>query len=322
MLRIGPYCIEHPVMLAPMAGVTDRPYRQLCRAHGAAYSVSEMLSCDLSLLRTAKTKYRMNHTGEQRPVVAQIAGSDPEEMAAAAQHNVRNGAQIIDINMGCPAKKVARKSCGSALLEFPERVRDIIKATCEAVDVPVTLKTRLGLDHQRINIHEIADIAQRCGISALFVHARNKQQKFTGRADFSEFRALKNHLDIPLIANGDIDGPEKAAQVIELTGCDAIMVGRAALGNPWIFQQIRKYLQTGEHLPTPDHDEVVQTMYNHVLNMHDFYGEQRGVRMARKHIKWFLQRIGQLEWARTINRIEQADHQLHEIRRCALNKVA
>jgi tRNA-dihydrouridine synthase B len=320
--HIGPHPIEHPVMLAPMAGVTDRPFRQLCRQLGASYAVSEMLSCDLSLLKTAKTRYRMNHDGEPGPIAVQIAGSDPEQMAAAAVMNAANGAQIIDINMGCPQKKVAKKNCGSALLADPALVKDILQAVIGAVDIPVTLKTRLGIDQEHLNITEIAGMAEQCGISALFIHGRTKQQKYRGHSDYQLIKAVKQAAGIPVIANGDIDSAEKASEVLTYTGCDGIMIGRAAQGNPWIFRHIRHFLQTGEQLPPPDQAEIIQVMHDHVHHLHEFYGSERGYRMAKKHIKWFLANTHLNHMARSILSINDAEEQLKFINQHLLKKVA
>ncbi|MFC3193669.1 tRNA dihydrouridine synthase DusB [Marinicella sediminis] len=319
---IGPYPIEHPVMLAPMAGVTDRPFRQLCRQLGASYAVSEMLSCDLSLLKTAKTRYRMNHDGEPGPIAVQIAGSDPEQMAKAAVLNVAHGAQLIDINMGCPQKKVARKNCGSALMANPLLIRDILQAVANAVKVPVTLKTRLGIDAEHQNILEVAELAEQSGIQALFIHGRTKQQRYRGHSDFKLIKEVKQTIGIPVIANGDIDTPEKAEQVLRETACDGIMIGRAAQGNPWVFQQIKHFLQTGERLSSPDPVEIIQVMHDHVVNLHEFYGSQRGFRMAKKHIKWFLANTDLNHLARTLLKIEDAEEQLTFINQHILKKVA
>lgn len=309
-------------MLAPMAGITDRPFRQLCKQLGASYAVSEMLSCDLSLLKTAKSRYRRNHDGEPQPIAVQIAGSEPEKMANAAIENVKNGAQIIDINMGCPAKKVAKKKCGSALLSDPQLVEQIIQKTVSSVSVPVTLKTRLGIDNDNKNIMEIARIAEHNGIQALFIHGRTKNQKYHGTADYRLIAEVKKNATIPIIANGDIDSPEKAVQVLETTNCDGLMIGRAAQGNPWVFREITHFLETGQHCPKPTSQEIITVMYNHVKQLHDFYGEHRGCRIARKHIKWFLEHLKLLPIARLINQIEQAEEQLEFIRLKLLQKVA
>lgn len=319
---IGPYQIKHPVMLAPMAGVTDRPFRQLCKQLGASYAVSEMLSCDLSLLKTAKTQYRMNHQGEPGPIAVQIAGSDPEQLAQAAQLNVKNGAQIIDINMGCPQKKVAKKQCGSALLAYPDLIEDILTQVVNAVDVPVTLKTRLGVDDDNQNIIQIAQTAEQAGIKALFIHGRTKTQKYQGSASYELIAAVKQAINLPVIANGDIDTPEKALKVISQTQCDGIMVGRAAQGNPWIFQQIKQYLSKGEIIKPPSDHEILTVMSQHIANLHDFYGPDRGYRMARKHIKWFLANTQLNHMARKLMTINNAEEQLLFINQNLLRQVA
>ena len=321
-LAIGPHLIEHPVMLAPMAGVTDRPFRQLCRNLGASYAVSEMLSCDLSLLKTAKTKYRMNHEGEPGPIAVQIAGSDPLKLAKAAQVNVDNGAQIIDINMGCPQKKVAKKNCGSALLSDPSLVSQICKQVVEAVSVPVTLKTRLGIDSENKNIKLIAQLAEESGIVALFIHGRTKAQKYQGYSEYDIIAEVKNLISIPVIANGDIDSPEKALLVMKKTQCDAIMIGRAAQGNPWIFEQIKVFLTTGQIPEKPNRAEITQVMYQHIKNLHDFYGPTNGCRIARKHIKWFLKDLDLDPMTRILMKIESAEEQLLFIHQNLLHKVA
>ncbi len=321
-LNIGPYHIEHPVMLAPMAGVTDRPFRQLCRNLGASYAVSEMLSCDLSLLKTAKTQYRMNHDGEPGPIAVQIAGSDPKKMATAAQFNVDNGAQIIDINMGCPQKKVAKKKCGSALLSDPRLVADICRHVVNATQAPITLKTRLGIDSDHKNIMEIAHIAEQAGITALFIHGRTKEQKYQGRSEYDLIAAVKKQISIPVIANGDIDSPEKALAVIKQTQCDAIMIGRAAQGNPWIFEQVNSYLTTGQIPKKPSQTEIIQVMYEHIKNLHDFYGPITGCRIARKHIKWFLKGLDLDPITCKLMKIKSAEEQLLFINQNLLHKVA
>ncbi|MEZ5495842.1 MAG: tRNA dihydrouridine synthase DusB [Gammaproteobacteria bacterium] len=322
VLKIGSFTLPNPVALAPMSGVTDRPFRQLCRKLGAGYVVSEMLTCDLSLLKSAKTQFRLNHDGEPSPIVTQIAGADPEKVVEAAKFNVENGSQIIDINMGCPAKKVYRKSCGSALMAYPELVKDILQATVESVDCPVTLKMRLGIDSDTINVMEIAEIAQNCGIKALFIHGRTRIQKYTGKADYSQIKLVKKNSDIPVIANGDIDSPQKAAQVFEDTNCDGIMIGRAAQGNPWIFREILHFLQTGKILPEPSNDEIIQTMFEHVENLHQFYGEYKGMMIARSHIGWFLKRANKKSIARKLYTIDNAEEQLSFIYNNLMRKAA
>ena len=314
--------MPNPVALAPMSGVTDRPFRQLCRKLGAGYLVSEMLTCDLSLLKSAKSRYRMNHEGEPGPIVTQIAGSDPEKLANAAQFNVKNGSQIIDINMGCPAKKVYKKSCGSALLAHPELVKDILQATVQAIDCPVTLKIRLGIDDDNINALEIAQIAQDCGVKALFIHGRTRVQKYKGNADYKHITFVKQNIDIPVIANGDIDSPQKAQAVFDQTGCDGIMIGRAAQGNPWIFSEVLHFLKTGELLPRPSDSEIIQTMYEHVENLHGFYGQYKGMMIARSHIGWFLKQIDQKPLARELFKITDAEKQLYFITENLMRRAA
>ena len=289
-LTIGPYRFEAPLALAPMAGVTDRPFRQLCRGLGAAMTVSEMVSSKPELQQTRKSRLRRDHRGEPRPVIVQIAGADPEMMAEAARFNVDQGAQIIDINMGCPAKKVCRVAAGSALLRNEVRVGRILSAVVEAVQVPVTLKTRTGWSRQQRNLPRIARIAEDCGIAALTVHGRTREDRYEGEAEYETIRALRNGLGIPLIANGDIDSPKKARAVMDFTGADAIMIGRAAQQRPWIFRQIRHYLLTGEVLPEPGLEQRRAWLMQHLRNLYDFYGELQGLRIARKHIAWQLGR--------------------------------
>ncbi len=314
--------MPNSIALAPMSGVTDRPFRQLCRKLGAGYLVSEMLACDLSLLKSAKSRFRLNHEGEPGPIVTQLAGSDPEKLAIAAQFNVKNGSQIIDINMGCPAKKVTKKSCGSALLAYPDLVKDILQATVQAVDCPVTLKIRLGIDDDSINALEIAQIAQDCGVQALFIHGRTRVQKYKGVADYKQIALVKQNIDIPVIANGDIDSPKKAQYVFEQTGCDGIMIGRAAQGNPWIFREVLHYLKTGELLPRPSEQEIIQTMVQHVENLHEFYGQYKGMMIARSHIGWFLKTANQKTIARELFTISDAEEQLAFIYNNFMRKVA
>jgi tRNA-dihydrouridine synthase B len=305
-----------------MSGVTDRPFRQLCRKLGAGYLVSEMLACDLSLLKSAKSQFRLNHDGEPGPIVTQIAGADPEKLAIAAQFNVQNGSQIIDINMGCPAKKVYKKSCGSALLAHPDLVKDILQATVQAIECPVTLKIRLGIDDSSINCLEIAQIAEECGVQALFIHGRTRIQKYKGFADYKHITLVKQNINIPVIANGDIDTPQKAQQVFEETGCDGIMIGRAAQGNPWIFREVLHFLETGNLLVRPSDDEIIQTMYQHVENLHDFYGQYKGMMIARSHIGWFLKQVNQQSIARELFRINDASEQLLFIQQNIMRKAA
>jgi tRNA-dihydrouridine synthase B len=287
-MQIGPYHIENPLALAPMVGVTDRFFRQLCRELGAGYVVTEMLASDPSLRDTTVARLRGDFTGEASPIVAQIAGSEPEWMADAARYNVEQGAQIIDINMGCPAKKVCNKLAGSALLCDPNQVRRILDAVVQAVEVPVTLKFRTGPNPKHRNGVQIAQMAEQAGIAALAVHGRTRSDRFKGEAEYQTIRSICSAVSIPVFANGDIETAEKASSVLAFTGADGLMVGRAAQGNPWIFREIRHFLDTGEHLSPPSALEVLQVMERHLDNLHRSYGEHCGVRVARKHIGWYL----------------------------------
>ena len=313
-MRIGPYNIENNLLLAPMAGVTDRPFRQLCRSLGAGLAVSEMISADASLWGTRKTVKRLDHEGEQLPISVQILGSDPDMMAQAARANVAMGAQIIDINMGCPAKKVCKRSAGSALLQDEPLVKAILQATVDAVDVPVTLKIRTGTDPQHRNGPRIAEIAQAAGIQALTVHGRTRACKFSGQAEYETIREIKETIAIPVIANGDIDSPQKAAEVLKITGADALMIGRAAQGRPWIFNEINTYLETGRHMPEPELNWVARILTEHVRQLYDFYGEYLGIRIARKHIAWYSKgRPGGAVFRNKINYSESTAQQLQAI---------
>ena len=286
-MRIGPHLIEPRVVLAPMAGVTDKPFRQLCKQLGAGLAVSEMTTSDPRFWNTAKSRHRMDHAGEPDPISVQIAGTVPSVMADAARHNVDQGAQIIDINMGCPAKKVCNAWAGSALMREPALVADILRAVVDAVDVPVTLKIRTGWAADRRNALEIARIAEDAGIAALAVHGRTRDQQYTGTAEYDTIAQVKAALSIPVMANGDIDSPRKAEAVLAHTGCDAVLVGRAAQGRPWIFREIAHYLATGEELPPPSLPEVRDILLGHLQHLHAFYGEVSGVRIARKHLGWY-----------------------------------
>jgi len=286
-MNIGPYTLPNNLFLAPMAGVTDRPFRQLCRRLGAGMVVSEMITANKALWASKKSLLRANHDGEPEPRSIQIAGTDPEMMALAAQHNVEQGAHIIDINMGCPAKKVCNVMAGSALLQNEGLVSDILTSVVNAVDVPVTLKIRTGWDRDNRNGVNIARIAEESGIQALAVHGRTRADAYRGEAEYETIAAIKSAVHIPIIANGDISSPEKAKQVLEYTQADAVMIGRAAQGNPWIFKQIEHYLTHGEHLSAPPIAEVRQTLIDHLHTLYEFYGDYTGVRMARKHIAWY-----------------------------------
>ena len=313
-MRIGPYQLDNPVILAPMAGVTDLPFRQLCMELGAGLTVSEMLSSNPRVWQTKKSQTRMGHADEPGIKAVQIAGCEPELMAHAAQHNVANGAQIIDINMGCPAKKVNKKLAGSALLQYPELVSEILHAVVNAVSVPVTLKIRTGWDPDHRNGVEIAQLAEQAGIQALAVHGRTRACMFKGTAEFDTIRAIKQAVSIPVIANGDIRNPEKAKAVLDYTGADAIMIGRGAQGNPWLFREIAHFLATGEHLAKPNATEVHRVVCDHVRKLHQHYGEFSGVRIARKHVGWYLQEQQPAsEFRRHFVAIENADEQLEAL---------
>ncbi|NND82571.1 MAG: tRNA dihydrouridine synthase DusB [Gammaproteobacteria bacterium] len=288
-MQIGPYKLPSPVIAAPMAGVTDKPYRRVCREHGAALVVSEMVTSRVDLRQSTKTRFRSDLAGEPEPVVVQIVGTDPAMLAAAAQYNVQNGAQIIDINMGCPAKKVCKKAAGSALLENEPLVEKILRATVAAVDVPVTLKIRTGSDPQNRNGPTIARIAEDSGVQSLTVHGRTRRCKFVGAVEYDTIAEIKQAISIPVVANGDIDSPQAARDVLNYTAADAVMIGRAAQGRPWLFGQIAAFLANGELVAMPDRATHQATILNHIAAIHDFYGASLGVRLARKHIKWYLQ---------------------------------
>lgn len=287
-MQIGPYTLNNALILAPMAGVTDQPFRQLCRQLGAGLTVSEMTSANPKLWHTRKSQLRRQHSGEPDPISVQIAGGDAEMMAAAAQQNYAEGAQIIDINMGCPAKKVCKKAAGSALLADEELVKKILETTVKAVPIPVTLKIRTGTHPDRRNALTIAQIAEDCGIQALAIHGRTRACGYTGAVEYTTIRQIKKAVSIPIIANGDIDSASKAHYVLEETGADGLMIGRAAQGCPWIFREIQHFLTTGTPLPEPAPEEVHDILIGHLHNLHQFYGELQGVRIARKHIGWYL----------------------------------
>ncbi len=287
-MRIGSYVLKNNLIVAPMAGVTDRPFRQLCKRLGAGMAVSEMVTSNSLLYGSAKTRRRANHEGEVDPISVQIAGADPVMMAAAARYNVENGAQIIDINMGCPAKKVCNVMAGSALLQNEMLVSRILAAVVEAVPgVPVTLKARTGWDKQHRNALSILRIAEDSGIQALALHGRTRACAYTGHAEYDTIAAVKAVARIPIVANGDITTPEKASYVLHYTGADALMIGRAAQGRPWIFREIEHYLRTGTHLPSPAIDEIHQVLREHMMDLYGFYGKEAGLRIARKHISWY-----------------------------------
>src|SRR5690348_3319759 len=286
-MQIGPYLIDPPLVLAPMAGVTDKPFRLLCKQLGAGLAVSEMTSADPSLWQTRKSLRRMDHAGEPEPVSVQIAGYDPAMLAEAARFNVANGAQLIDINMGCPAKKVCNVWSGSALLQDEKLVARILEAVVSAVDVPVTLKIRTGWNRENRNGVTIAKIAEAAGIAALAVHGRTRADLYEGDAEYETIAAIRDAIRIPVLANGDVDSPAKAKQVLDATKCDAVMIGRAAQGRPWIFREIAHFLATGETVPSPSPREVRDILLGHLDDLHAFYGELQGVRIARKHLGWY-----------------------------------
>lgn len=288
---IGQYEIANPLIVAPMAGVTDNPFRKLCKRMGAGHAVSEMMTADKALYARKKSLYRANFDGEIAPISAQIAGSEPEQLALAAKYQIDNGAQIVDINMGCPAKKVCKKLAGSALLQDEDLVARILDTVVAAVDAPVTLKTRLGYKNGEENIVRVAQRAEQAGIAAIAIHGRTREQMYTGIASHELIKTVKDNVSIPVIANGDIDSPEKAKDVLELTGADAIMIGRAAQGKPWIFRDIAHYFQTGEHLPAPSVQEIREILLAHLQALYAFYGEYSGCRIARKHIAWYTSGI-------------------------------
>ncbi|WP_373565859.1 tRNA dihydrouridine synthase DusB [Microbulbifer okhotskensis] len=307
---IGPYIIENPVILAPMAGVTDRPFRQLCRKLGAGLVVSEMVTADTRLWNSRKSRLRLDHGGEKAPISVQIAGGDPEMMAQAARENVRRGAQIVDINMGCPAKKVCKKAAGSALLRDEKLVADILQAVVQSVSVPVTLKIRTGWCPDSRNGVNVAKMAEDSGIAALAIHGRTRACGYHGQAEFDTIAEIVSKVKIPVFANGDITSAERAREVLDYTGASAVMIGRAAQGRPWIFREIAHYLATGERLPEPTLDEVRNILLAHLGELHQFYGEVMGVRIARKHVGWYLKTLADSEsFRKTFFQIESAEIQ-------------
>lgn len=310
-MQIGSHKLSNQLILAPMAGVTDRPFRQLCKNLGAGMAVSEMVSSNSLLWGSEKTKRRANHDGETDPRSVQIMGADPQMMAEAARYNADNGAQIIDINMGCPAKKVCNVAAGSALLQNEALVGNILDAVVTAVDIPVTLKIRTGWDTDNRNGVKIARIAESAGIQSLAVHGRTRACGYRGEAEFDTIAAIKAAINIPLVANGDITTPEKAKKVLDYTKADAVMIGRAAQGRPWIFREIDHFLKTGETLPEPEISEVRDILLEHLHNLYAFYGEYTGVRMARKHISWYSkgQRHG-AAFRQAVNKVESVERQL------------
>jgi tRNA-dihydrouridine synthase B len=310
-VQIGPYTLRNNVFVAPMAGVTDRPFRQLCKRLGAGYAVSEMAASNPRLWASEKSSRRTDHAGEMEPKAVQIAGADPHDLAECAKFNVERGAQVIDINMGCPVKKVCNNWCGSALLQHEDLVQRILDAVVNAVDVPVTLKFRTGWDRENKNALTIARMAEQAGIAMLTLHGRTRADGYKGEAEYDTIAAVKAAVRIPVVANGDITTPDKAKFVLEYTGADAVMIGRAAQGRPWICREIDYFLRTGDYLPPPQVDEVRELMNEHLPAHYAFYGEYLGVRTARKHIGWYVEDLpGGEEFRQRMNRLESTAEQL------------
>lgn len=313
-MQIGPHQLKNNLVVAPMAGVTDRPFRMLCKKMGAGLAVSEMVTSNSLLYGSEKTKRRANHEGEVSPISVQIAGAEPAMMAEAAKHNVDNGAQIIDINMGCPAKKICNVMAGSALLRDEPLVSQILKAVVNAVDVPVTLKIRTGWDRQNKNAIQIARMAEDIGIQALTIHGRTRNDLYHGDAEYDTIAAVKQQINIPLIANGDITTPEKAKFVLDYTKADAVMIGRAAQGRPWIFRETEHFLNTGAHMLPPTVDEIHQVMLEHLHDLYAFYGDLTGMRVARKHISWYTKGLsGSAAFRHNMNTLQTIELQLQAI---------
>ena len=310
-MQLGAHRLRNALFVAPMAGVTDRPFRQLCKRFGAGLAVSEMVSSKPELRDTRKSRLRTDHAGESEPIAVQIAGADAVQLAQAARYNVERGAQIIDINMGCPAKKVCNVMAGSALLENEPLVARILEAVVGAVDVPVTLKIRTGPERSRRNALRIARIAESCGIRMLSIHGRSRACGFSGDAEYETIAEVKSATRIPVIANGDISSPEQARAVLELTGADGLMIGRAAQGRPWLFREIEHYLATGRRLPAPRVAEIRAVLLEHLRELHEFYGAEHGVRIARKHIGWYVRALdGGEAFRQRINALQQAGQQI------------
>jgi tRNA-dihydrouridine synthase B len=313
-VQIGPYLLRNNVFVAPMAGVTDRPFRQLCKQLGAGYAVSEMAASNPRLWASEKSARRTDHAGEMEPKAVQIAGADPQDLADCARFNVERGAQIIDINMGCPVKKVCNNWCGSALLQHEDLVARILDTVVAAVDVPVTLKFRTGWNRENKNALRIARIAEQAGIAMLTLHGRTRADGYTGDAEYDTIAAVKAAVSIPVVANGDITTPEKAKFVLDATAADAIMIGRAAQGRPWICREVDHYLRTGEHLPAPMVEEVRGLMHEHLEAHYAFYGEFLGVRTARKHIGWYVRELdGGEAFRQKMNLLESTFDQLQAV---------
>jgi tRNA-dihydrouridine synthase B len=314
-MKIGAHQLRNGLLVAPMAGITDRPFRRIARRMGAALAVSEMISSRPELRESRKTRLRQDHTGEPGPIAVQIAGGDPQMLADAARHNAGLGADIIDINMGCPAKKVCNVAAGSALLENEALVARILQAVVAAVEVPVTLKIRTGPAPERRNAVRVARLAEDAGIQALAIHGRSRACMFEGRAEYETIAEVKSRVRIPVVANGDVETPEDARRVLELTGADGIMIGRAAQGRPWLYRVIARYLETGEKLPPPGVPEIGALLVEHLEGLYDLYGEEQGARVARKHIGWTVRELpGGAAFREQVVRIADARAQ-----HCAVN---
>jgi tRNA-dihydrouridine synthase B len=313
-MEFAGFTLRNNLFVAPMAGVTDRPFRQLCKKLGAGIAVSEMVTSNSLLYGSAKTRRRADHEGEAAPVAVQIAGADPHRMAEAAKYNVDRGARIIDINMGCPAKKVCNVMAGSALLQDEPLVARILDSVVKAVDVPVTLKVRTGWDKKNKNASRVARIAEQCGIRAVAVHGRTRACQYQGEAEYDTIGEVKARVGIQVIANGDITTPQKAKFVLDYTHADGIMIGRAAQGRPWIFREIEHYLTTGEELPSPVVSEIHSVLREHLLDLYAFYGAETGVKVARKHISWYTKGLnGSANFRRAMNELQTPEEQLSAI---------
>ena len=310
-LTIGPYELPSPFVLAPMAGVTDAPFRRLCRRFGAGMTTSEMTTADTSLWQTPKSRHRLDLDLDAEPVAVQVAGSEPEQLALAAQACVARGAQIIDINMGCPAKKVCKKAAGSALLRDEKLVAEILRAVVAAVDVPVSLKLRTGWDREHRNAVQIGKIAQDAGVMSLAIHGRTREDRYKGEAEYDTIARVKESVDIPVIANGDIATPEKSLEVLRLTNCDGVMIGRGAQGRPWIFRDLKKIVDPTAESTQLANDELRDIMLGHLDELHRFYGETTGVRVARKHLTWYCQNLDDADdFRHQVVRVDSAQEQI------------
>ena len=311
-MEFAGFTLRNNLFVAPMAGVTDRPFRVLCKKLGAGLAVSEMVTSNSLLYGSAKTRRRANHEGEADPISVQIAGADPKMMAEAAKHNVDNGAQIIDINMGCPAKKVCNVMAGSALMQDEALVAKILEAVVGAVpNTPVTLKFRTGWNHENKNAPTIARIAEDSGIRAVAIHGRTRSDQYRGNAEYDTIALVKSLINIPVIANGDITTPEKAKHVLDVTKADGVMIGRAAQGRPWLFREIEHYLKTGERMPAPKVEEIHQILREHLHDLYAFYGEDSGVKIARKHISWYTKGlVGSAHFRHAMNQLDDVAAQL------------